>query len=91
VLIGESGMIELGIGIFCAASFVTAYLVAAKCCTTGAGKYMLRRCLTTSMSPRAVRSNDARNAKKFLTADELSEHHSGGSSSASLTGARQAD
>jgi len=71
-------MTELGIGIFCAASFVTAYLVAAKCCKPGAGKYMLRRCLTTSMSPRAVRLYDAEKAKAFLTTDELSEHHSRG-------------
>jgi hypothetical protein len=82
-------MIELGIGIFFAASFVTAYLVAARCCTPGAGKYILRRCLTTSMSPRAVRLNDAKSTKKFLTADELSEHHSGSSRGANLTGAGQ--
>ncbi len=83
-------MIELGIGIFFAASFVTAYLVAAKCCKPGAGKYILHRCLTTSMSSHSVRMHDAKNAKKFLTADELSEHHSGGSG-ANLTGAGKTD
>jgi len=84
-------MIELGIGIFFAASFVTAYLVAAKCCKPGGGRYILRRCLTTSMSAHAVRLNDAKNEKKFLTTDELSEHHSGGAHSATLTSAGHTD
>lgn len=74
-------MIELGIGILSAASFITAYLVATKCCAKGAGKYISCCSLKTSMSPRAVRLNDALRARKFLTADELSEHHSGGARS----------
>ncbi len=84
-------MIELGIGIFCAASFVTAYLVAAKCCAKGAGKYISCYSLKTSMSPREVRLNEAKKTKNFLTADELSEHHSGGSRGANSTGAGQTD
>ncbi len=69
-------MIELGIGIFFAASFVTSYLFIARLSKPDRNGRAMWRSLITPTPLDAVKAIGAKSTGDFLTTPELSEHHS---------------
>lgn len=69
-------MIELGIGIFFAASFAASYLFIARLCKPDGSGRAVWRGLITPTPLDAVKAIGAKGSGDFLTTAELSEHHS---------------
>ena len=68
-------MIDIAIGLIFAVLFITAYLVVSKLLRTGEPSRWREIIDRPESNPKAI---NAKPPRLFLTADELSKHHSGG-------------